>query len=60
MFLFSNKMLVIRTGVHKILVRIVNREDPDQTVLGPHCLSKPFWQGASVQNFKHISLSFLK
>ena len=32
-FLFSNKikMLVIRTGIHKILARIANREDPDQT-----------------------------
>ena len=24
-------MLVIRAGIHKMLVRIVNREDPDQT-----------------------------
>ena len=30
-FLFINKMLVIRTGSHKMPVRIVNREDPDQT-----------------------------
>ena len=30
-FLFSNKMLVFRTGIHKKLVRIANREDPDQT-----------------------------
>ena len=28
---FSNKMLVFRAGVHKMLVRISNREDPDQT-----------------------------
>ena len=27
---FSNKMLVIKVGVHKLLVRIANREDPDQ------------------------------
>ena len=26
-----NKMLVIRAGIHKMLVRIANREDPDQT-----------------------------
>ena len=31
LFLFSNKMLVIRAGIHKMLVGIVNREDPDQT-----------------------------
>ena len=30
-FLFSNEMLVIRAGIHKILVRIANREDTDQT-----------------------------
>ena len=32
-FLFSKKMWVtcIRAGIHKILVRIANREDPDQT-----------------------------
>ena len=30
LFLFSNKMLVIRGGIHK-MVRIANREDPDQT-----------------------------
>ena len=28
---FSNKILVIRAGIHKMLVRIANRVDPDQT-----------------------------
>ena len=29
-----------------MLIRIANREDPDQTAsdLGLHCLSRPFWQ----------------
>ena len=31
LFLFSNKMLLIRTEIYKMLVRIANREDPDQT-----------------------------
>ena len=31
LFLFSTKMLVIRDGINKMLVRIANREDPDQT-----------------------------
>ena len=31
LFLFSNKMLVFRAGIHKFLVRVANREDPDQT-----------------------------
>ena len=26
-----NKMLVIRAGTHKMLVKKINREDPDQT-----------------------------
>ena len=31
LFLFSNKMLVFRAGIHKMLVGIANREDPHQT-----------------------------
>ena len=33
LFFFSNKLLVIRVGIHKMLVRIASpdREDPDQT-----------------------------
>ena len=31
LFLFSNKMLVIRAGIHKMPDRIMNREDSDQT-----------------------------
>ena len=31
LFLFSDKMLVTRVGNHKMIVRIANREDPDQT-----------------------------
>ena len=31
LILFSNKMLIIRAGIHNILVRIANLEDPDQT-----------------------------
>ena len=31
LFLFSNKILVFRAGIHKMLARIANREDPDQT-----------------------------
>ena len=30
-FLFPSKMLVTRAGIHKMLVKIANREDPDQT-----------------------------
>ena len=31
LILFSNKMLMFRAGIHRILVRIAIREDPDQT-----------------------------
>ena len=31
LILFSNTMLIFRAGIHKVLVRIANREDPDQT-----------------------------
>ena len=47
-------MLVILADIHKMLVRIANREDPDQTALqkqsdlGLCCLSKPFSQAISV------------
>ena len=40
-------MLVIMAETHKMLVRIANIEDPDQTAssdLGLHCLSKTFLQ----------------
>ena len=34
-------MLVIRSGIHQLLVRVANRVDPDQkqSDLGLHCLS---------------------
>ena len=42
----------MRNGIHKKLVRIANREDPDQTAsesdLGLPCLSRAFWQSPSV------------
>ena len=31
LFLISNNFLVTWAGIHKMLVRIANREDPDQT-----------------------------
>ena len=46
---FSNKMLVIRAGIHKCLVRIANREDPDQT--------RPFSQATRVRNFRAFTVS---
>ena len=31
LFLYSNKMLVLRAGIHRRLVRIANSGVPDQT-----------------------------
>ena len=31
LFLFLNITLVFKAGIHKVLVRIASREDPDQT-----------------------------
>ena len=31
LFLFSNKILVIRAGIHKMQIRIANSVGPDQT-----------------------------
>ena len=38
-------MLIVEAGIHKMLVKITNREDPEkQSDLGLHCLSRPFWR----------------
>ena len=50
-------MLVIKAGIHKMFVRIVNREDPD---LSLHCLNRPFWQVFSFQNFRKFTENDLK
>ena len=48
LFLFSAKMLVIRAGIHKMLVKIANRWTlirlllKKQSDLGLHCLPMPF------------------
>ena len=52
-------MLVIRAGIHKMLVRIANREGPDQkkqSDLGLPCLSRPFWHGFSVRNLRTYTI----
>ena len=37
-------MVVIRAGINKMVVRIGNREDHDQSDLGLSCLSGPLCQ----------------
>ena len=51
-------MYVFRADIHKMLVIITNREDPDQkqSDLGLSCLSWPFWQATSVQNFRMVNV----
>ena len=62
LFPFSNKMLVIRGGIHKMLVRKANRQDPGrkQSDLGLDCLSKQFWQATSFQNFRTFTVMILQ
>ena len=53
-------MWVIRAEIHKMLVKIANWENPDQTAsleleasdMGLHYLSGPFGLPTSVQNFR--------
>ena len=59
-FILLNKMLVIRAGFLKMLVRIANREDLDQkqSDLGLCCLSVPFWKATSVGNFRTFNIPY--
>ena len=48
-------MPVIKASIQKMLFRMANMEDPDQTAsldLGLLCLSRPLWQASSVRNFR--------
>ena len=57
LFLSSNKMWVAMAGIHKMLDRTANREDSDQqSGLGLLCLSIPFKQARSVQNFRTFTV----
>ena len=54
--------MVIKAGINQSLVRIANREDPDQTGSSKEAylclrqLSRPFWQAVGVQNFRTFTL----
>ena len=52
-------MMVTRAVIYKLLVRIANREDPDQTAssgLGLPCLSRPFEQITIVRNLRTFTV----
>ena len=56
-------MFGFQDGIHKLDVRIANREVPDETAslqkqsdLGLHCLSRLFLQASSVQNFRTFTV----
>ena len=49
-------MTVIRTGIHKMLVRMTNWEDPESD-MGLRCLSRPFCKANSVRNFRAFTIS---
>ena len=53
-------MMVFRAGIHKMLVRIANREEPDQNAslkadLGLPCRSRPFGQALVFKIFEHLT-----
>ena len=55
-------MWLLRTGIHQILVRIANREDPDQIASsdqGLRYLSRPFWQATRVKILEHLHVQYL-
>ena len=54
-------MLIIRTEIHKVFVRIANREDPDQSLIWvcAVCLGL-FWQATSVQNLSTFTVPLVK
>ena len=59
-FLFSNKMLVFRARIHKMLVRIASSADPDQTatVLSDvvlHCFLGLFGRHRNFRTFTLIN-----
>ena len=43
LFSFCSKKMVIRAGIHKMLVRITNRGDPDQTAS-----EEAVWSGSAM------------
>ena len=52
-------MLNIRTGIHKLLVRIAIREDPDPTDIGLFHMYRPLRQATSVRNFKKSTVPLI-
>ena len=57
-------MLVLRAGIHKMLVRIANREDPDQTAeqsdLGLPCLSRHFGRKILFEILEKITVAYFE
>ena len=51
LFLYSNKMCVIKAGIHKMLVRIANRKDPD---LGLCCFFRPLCRQLVFEILEHL------
>ena len=43
-------MVIIRTGIHKKIVKIANREDPDLDL--KNLSTRPFWLATHDQNFR--------
>ena len=56
-------MLVVKAGRHKILIRIANKEGPDQTASsesGTALFGQPFLRETSVLNFRTSTARFIQ
>ena len=55
-------MMAFKAGIHKLLIRITTGKTPirlllqKQSDLGLPCLSRPFGQATSVQNFRTFTI----
>ena len=59
-FLFTNKMLAIRTGIDKMHAGIANGEDPECQIHSPilRCLSRPFCSQLVLETLENVRSLF--
>ena len=68
LFLYLTKLLVIRAGIHEMLVSLANSEDPDQTASeeevwrGLHCLPilHPEFYPVCLQHSRHMHVPSIR
>ena len=58
LFLYSNKFLIIRAGINKMLARKANREE--QSDLDLSCVSRHFGQDTRLRNFRTPAILYMQ